>query len=186
MKRKRLLSIGWTMGLAAVAAPAAAQERLGRVQVGAGFFVPTDLRVDGNNAEAEPGVLVGFRIDRPVAPALDAGLFLQVGSLTAGRRDEQVNFFTFGASLSWVHTLDNKATLRLGGDVGYRRQFADLERYDRINAVALNGHAILSYALAARFTGVVEAGVLTQPFGSNGDHEVMWLPFPYLMLGAEF
>jgi hypothetical protein len=179
-------SICLTLGLAASAIPAAAQERSGRVQVGAGFFVPTDLRVDGDSAEAEPGVLVGFRIDRPVAPTLDAGLFLQVGSLTAGDRDEQVNFFTFGAAISWLTALNPKATLRLGGDVGYRRQFADLERYDRINAVALNGHAILSYAIDRRFTGVVEAGVLTQPFGSNGDHEVMWLPFPYLMLGAEF
>lgn len=166
------------------AAPAAAREN--RVGVVAGVLAPTRLHVDGHAAEVEPGVVFVFRFERAFAETLDLGAFLQVGSMTAERRDEQVNFFALGLSAHWVSPLPFGGVLRLGGGAGYRQLYADAGRYDRVRGIAVDGEAILSYELAPGFTGVAEAGLLTQPLGSNGRHEVTWLPFPYLAIGAEF
>jgi hypothetical protein len=173
------------LALVLLAIATGAEARPGRFGAEAGVFVPVQLRVDGHSRNAAPGPVVVFRLDRPFSDAFDLGGVLDVGGFTADRGDEQVNFFTLGVALHWVAPLEI-GTLRVGGGVGYRRLFADARRYDRVNGIALDADVALSHPIAANFTGQVEVGVITQPWGSNGDHRVALLPSPYLAIGAEF
>lgn len=162
----------------------AAENRFG---LAAGLVVPVYLQVDDDRVDTAPGPLVAATFDWRMAPEWDLGVFLHVASITAGNeRDEQVNAFEAGGAAHYVLTLDRGGVLRFGGGVGYRRLFADEARFDRVQGLAANADAELSYPLAPGFVGQIELGVLSQPYGSNGDFVVMWAPMPYLLLGAVF
>ncbi len=163
--------------------PAEAKTRVG---LAAGLMVPVELRVDGDSPETTPGPLLVVSFDDLIRPDLDLGIFLHVGSLTAGERDEQINLVEFGGAAHWLRPLRSGATLRLGGGVGYRRLFADVTRYDRVAGLAVNADVEYSRTLFEGLVGQIEVGGLSQPWGSNGDSTVAWFPMPYLTVGAVF
>lgn len=154
-----------------------------RFGVAVGAVLPHDLRVDGQRHQVGPGPLVLLTVDHPLGAALDAGVFVHAGALTADHGLERVSLFEAGLGLHWVNSM-SWGVLRLGGGVGVRRLFADLVRYDRVYGVVVDADAEIAFPLVGELAGQVEAGVLAQPFGSNGSHRVEWAPFPYLAVGV--
>lgn len=173
------------IGLAsALAATARAEEN--RFGVAAGLLVPTSFEVDGQSPPTDPGPLVTFTFDREVHPRVDLGLFLVGGGFVAGEREHLVNLFEFGFAAHLRQPLGDRALMRIGAGVGYRRLFADLARYDRVQGLALDGDVELSYPILPRLIGQLKLGVLSQPVGGNDVGEVYWTPIPYLAIGAVF
>lgn len=171
--------------LVSVAPPSLAAER-GRFALAGGFVVPTVLYSDGQREDSEPGPLLLITYDHPYWDRLELGGFLHVAGFTADGGREPVNLFSLGAAAHVVTPFGERGELRLGAGLGYRRLFASVQRFDAVHGIAVNLDAELAYPLAPNFTGLVEIGALAQPIGSNGDHEVSFLPFPYLALGMAF
>lgn len=176
--------IGCGALLIAVGADAAPRNRFG---LAAGVAVPTYAQVDDDPLTGQPGPVVLATFDWALDTVWDAGAFLDVTSITLDDdgREEQVNAFSFGASVHYRLPL-SFGLLRLGGGLGYRRLFADEPRYDAVHGVALNVDAELSRNIASGLTGLIELGILSQPFGGNGSGTLYWAPVPYVALGAVF
>ena len=171
--------------IAALASPALAQGA--RFGIGAGVVVPLEVRVDGRRPTVAPGPVLLVSVDRALHPALDVGAWLNVASITAEARDEQVNLFGVGLAAHYARpTPTLGGVLRLGGGVGYRQLFADASGYDRVRGLALNADVELSGRLAPGLLGFVEVGALSQPLGENREASVTFLPMPYLVVGALF
>ncbi len=170
-----------------VALPALAQpvDAL-RVGLGAGLLVPVDLQVEDRRPHVEPGPLVSITFDSTLGDGFDAGLFVHAGSFTAESREEQVNLFELGAALHYDLGVLQKGSLRVGGGLGYRRLFADIGAYDRVQGIALNVDGELTRPLPGGLVGMVAVGALSQPWGANGKGSVRWLPMPCLLIGAVF
>ncbi len=157
----------------------------GHFSLVAGFVVPTYLSVDGESTSAEPGPLVRLTLDRPDRDGARWGYGggASVGSFSAGRTDEQINVFELVGVVYSELPATFGGTVRFVGLVGYRRLFADARRYDGVHGLAVNVAAKWERAIARNLIGQLEFGIIAQPVGSNGPHDVAFGPFPHIGIG---